>query len=102
MVDQAGGTVDVTPTADTLTALGQTTQLAAAAKDALGYAVTGAAFTWQSSDTVVATVDTTGLVTSVGNGSATITATSGGRGAHEARVSARPALSRQLWRSFFP
>ncbi len=33
--------------------------------------------TWVTSDSAVATVSTTGLVTSVGDGSATITATSG-------------------------
>lgn len=36
-----------------------------------------AAVTWESSDTSVATVDSTGLVTSVGYGNATITATAG-------------------------
>ncbi len=77
VVDQAVGTVAVTPTADTLTAFGQRTQLAAA-QDALGNAVTGATFGWASSDTAVATVDTTGLVTAVANGSATITATTDG------------------------
>lgn len=38
---------------------------------------TGGAVTWTSSDTSVATVSSTGLVTSVGYGNATITATSG-------------------------
>ena len=38
----------------------------------------GAVVTWESSDTSVATVDSTGLVTSVAYGSATITATAGG------------------------
>ena len=38
---------------------------------------TGGAVTWSSSDTSVATVNSSGLVTGVGNGTATITATSG-------------------------
>lgn len=68
-------TVQVTPAADTLPAIGATRQLAAVAKDASGNPISGKTFTWQSSAPGVATVSGTGLVTAVANGSATITAT---------------------------
>ena len=58
-------------TADTL-------RLTAEAFDANGHAVAGARFAWASSDTLVATVDSTGLVTGVAGGVATVTAESGG------------------------
>jgi len=70
--------VGVTPAADTLVARGDTLRLAAVATDANGHAVTGVEFAWGSSDTAVARVDASGLVTAVANGTATITATSGG------------------------
>jgi uncharacterized protein YjdB len=71
-------TVEVTPGTATLTALGATRQYAAVARDAGGNAIPGAAFTWTSSATAVATVDeATGVATATGNGSTTITATAG-------------------------
>lgn len=54
-----------------MSTLGSTTQLTATTTPE------GAAVTWESSDTSIATVDSTGLVTSVAYGSATITATAG-------------------------
>lgn len=42
--------------------------------------IPGVSFTWSSSDTSVATVDATGLVTGVGNGTASITATANNSG----------------------
>jgi plastocyanin len=59
--------------------LGRTVQLAATARDAAGAAIPGAAITWLSSNTGVATVSGTGLVTAAGNGSAQVTAASGGK-----------------------
>jgi Bacterial Ig-like domain (group 2) len=56
-----------------------TTQLSATAYDARGDAEPGASFTWSSSNPAVATVSSSGLVTGVSNGHATITATSGSR-----------------------
>src|SRR5260370_5089377 len=72
--------VAITPSADTLTALGQARQLTAVAKDASGTPIAGKAFTWQSSTPSIVSVDpATGLATAVANGSATITATADGK-----------------------
>jgi len=60
-------------------AIGSTTQLSATLKDASGVTLTGRVVTWSSSQTTVATVSPTGLVTGVSGGTATITATSEGR-----------------------
>lgn len=69
--------VVVTPNGETLSSVGATVQLSATAQDASG-PISGKTFTWESSDEAVATVDGSGLVTAAGNGSATITATTGG------------------------
>ena len=76
-VAQEASTVTVTPAAASIAALGDTLRLTAEALDANGNAVAGSEFSWESSDDAVATVDASGLVTAVGSGSATITATSG-------------------------
>jgi trimeric autotransporter adhesin len=70
--------VTVTPTPDTVT-LGGTVQLTATLKDSAGNTLTGRTVTWQSGNTGVATVSASGLVTSVGVGTAAIIATSGGK-----------------------
>jgi uncharacterized protein YjdB len=57
---------------------GQTTQATAVARDAAGNVVTGATFTWTSSNAVVGVVSTSGLVTAVSSGNATITASASG------------------------
>lgn len=68
--------VTISPaTASLLT--GGTQQLTATAKDASGAVITGQTFTWTSSATSVATVSSTGSVTAVGAGAATITASTG-------------------------
>lgn len=67
--------VEVTPAGQVLTALGGTLQLAAVAKDAQGTTLSGKTFSWTSSATDVATVNASGVVTAVGNGTATIRAT---------------------------
>lgn len=69
----AAVTVTVAPATATI-APGATQQLAASAVDAGGSPVTGINFFWVSSNTNVAVVDTTGLVTGVGGGTATISA----------------------------
>ena len=73
-VAQVATAVTVTPAEDTLVAYGDTVRLAAEVVDANGHAVAGAEFAWVSSDTAVAVVDSVGLVTAAGNGTATITA----------------------------
>ncbi|HEV2179948.1 MAG TPA: invasin domain 3-containing protein, partial [Gemmatimonadaceae bacterium] len=64
----------VSPTSATIPSVGATLPLAADARNATGGAVTGVTFTWTSTDTTVAKVDGTGLVTGIGVGSATVSA----------------------------
>src|SRR5437588_3556272 len=71
-------TVDLNPATATVQA-GQTVQLTATPKDSNGNALSGRTVTWTSSNTSVATVSTSGLVSGVTPGSATITATSEGK-----------------------
>jgi alpha-tubulin suppressor-like RCC1 family protein len=80
--------VEVTPATLTLDA-GAEQQLTATLRDAGGAVVTGPAVQWSSDNTAVATVGSSGLVTSIGAGSATITATSQGRSG-TAAVTVRP------------
>ena len=70
-------TVTVSPATADLTALGATVQLTAEVRDQNARVMAGATVTWSSGDTSVATVDASGLVTAVGNGTATITASGG-------------------------
>ena len=60
-----------------LAALGATLQLTVEVFDQNGQPIAGAAVTWTSSNTSVATVDATGLVTATGNGTARVTVTAG-------------------------
>ncbi len=76
-VAQVVTAVAVSPAADTLVAFGDTVRLVAEATDANGHGVTGSEFSWSSSDTLVARVDDSGLVTGVDEGMATITAMTG-------------------------
>ena len=73
---QPVASVEVSPSAETI-AVGATLELTAEAFDANGQAVAGAEFSWESDDDAVATVDGSGLVKGVGEGTATITASSG-------------------------
>ena len=70
--------VTVSPASATI-AVGGTRQLSAVTKDSAGGTLTGRVVTWSSSNTAVATVNSSGLVTGVAAGSATITATSEGK-----------------------
>src|SRR5437899_2968800 len=70
--------VTVTPPAPTVVVAG-TVQLAATTKEANGSVLTGRVVPWASGTPAVATVSTTGLVTGVAQGRATITATSEGQ-----------------------
>jgi uncharacterized protein YjdB len=71
-------TVSVTPSTVALY-VGRTTQLTATMRDASGNTLTGRTVTWSSSAPSVASVSTSGMVTAVAAGSATITATSEGK-----------------------
>ena len=70
-------TITVSPATADLAALGATVQLSAQVQDQNGQAMAGGAVTWESGAAAVAKVSTSGLVTAVANGSATVTATSG-------------------------
>ena len=75
-VMQSADSVIVSPPADTI-ASGDTLRLVAEAFDENGHAVEGAEFSWSSNNVSVATVDASGLVRGVAEGTATITATAG-------------------------
>ena len=70
-------TLTVSPMSFSFASLGDTATLSAIVRDQTGATMTGAAVVWTSSAPMVATVSTGGLVTALGNGTATITATSG-------------------------
>ena len=69
--------VSLDPTSLVFTALGATRLLSATVKDETGKTLSDAAVTWSSSNDPAASVSDSGVVTSVGNGTATITASSG-------------------------
>ena len=71
-------TVTVTPNPAGVL-VGATVQLVATLKDSAGNVLTGRTVTWSSGATGVATVSTSGLVSGVAAGSATVTATSEGK-----------------------
>ncbi|MBL8958335.1 MAG: Ig-like domain-containing protein [Gemmatimonadetes bacterium] len=58
---------------------GQTVQLAATALDRKGNVIGGVSFAWASSSAAIATVSASGLVSAVSPGTATISATGGGK-----------------------
>ena len=70
--------VSVALNASALT-VGQATQATATTRDASNAVLTGRIIVWSSSNTAVATVSATGVVTAVAAGTATITATSEGK-----------------------
>lgn len=66
--------VEVSPSSATLTAVGDTQQFEATARDASGGEVSGVTFTWSSSDPDVATVDSDGTAVARASGSVTVEA----------------------------
>lgn len=73
---QTATTITVAPPSVGIT-VGQTSQLSATVKDASGAVIAGAPVSWSVDNPGVATVSSTGLVTGISAGSATVTATSG-------------------------
>jgi hypothetical protein len=81
-----GGWVSMSPIAAALR-VGATMQMTATSRNLAGSAQDGHPLSWTTSDSSVATVDAEGLVTGVGQGSATVRAAGSGRmGAVEVRV----------------
>ena len=76
-VAQAAANLVLSDSILTFASLADTTQLTATVTDVNGQVIDSATVTWTTSNDAVATVSSTGLVTSVADGSATITATSG-------------------------
>ena len=74
----AVASVVVTPENPTLVSLGETVQLTASARDASGNTISGKTFTWSSSDVSIVTVNASGLVTAVANGTTSVKATTDG------------------------
>ena len=70
-------TITVSPATAEFAALHDVVQLNAEVRDQNGQIMAGVTVTWVSTSTGVATVDATGLVTSVGNGISTVTASAG-------------------------
>ncbi len=66
--------VTVSPETAQLNSVGQTIQLKAVVQDQDGEPITGYPLEWSSSDPSVATVDSTGKITGVSNGTTTVTA----------------------------
>jgi len=89
----AVATVTVSPASCTLTT-GASCTLAAATKDAAGNTLTGRTTSWTTSAATVATVSTTGVVTAVAAGTATITATSEGKTGTATITVTPPAVDR--------
>lgn len=91
-VAQRAISIAIAPTTRFFDAFGATEQFTVEARDANGARVEGGAVTWTSSNAAVATVSATGLVTAVGNGTATIRAESGGQRA-EATVTVQQRVA---------
>lgn len=97
-VTQVVNTIAVTGSLlpDTLKTTGSTKQFAASAADSNGNTIPGTVFTWTSSSAGVATVDNTGLVTAVSDGSASIQASVDGKTGSRTMVVRRYAATFSL------
>ena len=73
---QVPAAVVLSPNATTFASLGESVLVSSQVQDAKGNRIIFATTTWSSSDNTVASVDGSGVVTAVKNGSATISATS--------------------------
>src|SRR5256714_1434884 len=92
--------VTVSP-ASTSVAVGATAQLAAVTRDSAGNTLTGRTVTWTISNSAVATIAASGLVTGVATGTVTITATSEGQSGTAAVSATAPSCltSAGTWRN---
>src|SRR6266513_878377 len=92
--------VTVSP-ASTSVAVGATVQLAAVTRDSAGNTLTGRTVTWTISNSAVATIAESGLVTGVATGTVTITATSEGKSGTAAVSATAPGCltSAGTWRN---
>lgn len=70
--------ITISPATDTIGGTGDTARLVATASDAHGTPIAGVHFAWSSADSTIATVDSTGLLTSVAAGSTQVTASAEG------------------------
>ena len=75
-VAQQAATLELAPP-DTVRTYGDTARVAARSSDVNGHAIPPTLLTWTSGDTRIVTVDSTGLVTATGNGTASVSAWSG-------------------------
>lgn len=76
---QAGSVASVSVTPSNVSmVVGDTRQLFASALDASGNGVSGVSFQWSSSNSGIVSVDNAGRITGTGEGTATVTASSGG------------------------
>ena len=91
LANLAAQRVRLAPSHDTLTAIGDTLQLAATVTDAHGTAVSGATLVWTTDDSGVVTVDSSGAVVAHGGGAATISAT-----VHEHTGTARVTVAQRV------
>jgi uncharacterized protein YjdB len=85
--------VRVTMTDSTALIAGKTVQASATVIDNYGTAMPNQSVTWSSSNPAVATVSSTGLVTSVGNGTALVTASAAGKSGFALFVVAIPSAA---------
>ncbi len=86
-------TVTITINPSTIIAGQQTSQITATAKDVNGNVLSGRVFTYNSSNTAVATVNGTGVLTGVSGGTSAITATSEGKTSLPVTLTVLPAAA---------
>jgi alpha-tubulin suppressor-like RCC1 family protein len=91
-------TIEVTPGELMLAALGTSEKLIASVLDGKGRSISGVRTEWQSSAPQVASVDSLGLVIAVVPGTATVTASAGGKSA-SALVTVAPAANRLVFKT---
>ena len=92
ILDQPIDSIELTPASETLS-VGQTLQLVATPKDAMGNTLTGRTLTWMATNPAVAKVDMNGLVTAEGAGLGRIQVQSEGKIAEAAITVQNPVAS---------